>query len=63
MKTKLLNQINFNAIEPMSDKQMVELNGGGAAEFVIGLIIGIIIGSQIGGDTNQATNCHCPRGN
>lgn len=42
MKTKLLSQIDFNAIEPMNDKQMVELNGGGLAEALQELVDALI---------------------
>lgn len=67
MKTKLLNQIDFQAIEPMSDKQMVELNGGiaTATAIAIGIAIGIVIGVLVGGDkvensgANSGENCQC----
>ncbi len=54
MKTKLLDQINFNAIEPMSDKQMVELNGGGLKE-----VIGKILHPGDGDGICIANNCDC----
>lgn len=34
MKTKFLRRIDFKGIEPMNDKQMVELNGGGLKELL-----------------------------
>ncbi len=58
MKTKLLNQINFNAIEPMSDKQMVELNGGGLAKKIAEFIDKIISPSD-GDGICIANNCDC----
>lgn len=59
MKVRLLNQIDFNAIVPMGDKQMVELTGGGFKEKVIGALIDIIAN-----DSNCiciANNCDCKR--
>lgn len=55
MKTKLLKQINFQAIEPMSDKQMVELNGGIAVEaaIAIGIAVGVVIGVIVGRQKNK----------
>lgn len=60
MKTKLLNQINFNAIEPMSDKQMVELNGGGVKE-VAKAIWDFLTGGDINVYCPTETNHYCPR--
>ncbi|MBR7068301.1 MAG: hypothetical protein IKI28_08295 [Bacteroidales bacterium] len=59
MKVRLLNHIDFNAIVPMGDKQMVELTGGGSKAKVIRAIINIIAN-----DSNCiciANNCDCKR--
>lgn len=57
MKTKLLKQINFQAIEPMSDKQMVELNGGGLKE----LLKGLLEGSTLNGYCPTTNYCPPPK--
>ena len=56
MKAKLLNHIDFNAIVPMGNKQMVELTGGGAKEKVIGVLIDII--ANDGNCICIANNCN-----
>lgn len=59
MKVRLLNHIDFNAIAPMDNKQMVEITGGRAKAKVIGAIIDIIAN-----DSNCiciANNCDCKR--
>ena len=55
MKTIFLRRIDFKGIEPMSDKQMVELNGGIAVEaaIAIGIAVGVVIGVIVGRQKNK----------
>ena len=60
MKRKLLNEIDFKAIEPMDDKQMVEIGGGGLKELLEEIIDIILNGGSCcfpGPDHNW--NCRC----
>lgn len=49
MKRKLLNEIDFSTIIPLSNKQIVTLKGGGIKE--------VLIGRNINCSNN--TNCRC----
>lgn len=62
MKTKLLRQIDFNAVCPMADQELNVIVGGsaGVKEVVIA-VIDILTGG--GDETNNncgCNNCNCP---
>lgn len=61
MKRKLLNEIDFRAIEPMDDKQLVEIDGGGLKELLEEIIDIIRNGVNCLCTTNTqcAMNCGC----
>lgn len=60
MKRKLLNEIDFRAIEPMDDKQLIEIDGGGLKELLEEIIDIIRNGVNCSCTNTQcAMNCGC----
>ncbi len=58
MKRKLLNEIDFRAIEPMDDKQLIEIDGGGLKE-LLEIIEILLNGESCIGNTQCRMNCGC----